>query len=149
MSVDEIGRAFSEQGDLGRTIEQWRLNRTQRLSIQDGSAVPLSSEVVFLFHVIPAESFTRTVLDRSWKILPEEKLHIYVPHGAASYRYNADGYLCLGAPVAENRYCGYTQIFRSGIIEYADSAIYGAGNRKADGPMLQGYPSSLPEPGAE
>jgi hypothetical protein len=125
MSVDEIGRAFSEQSDLSRAIEQWRMSRAQRLSIQNGGPVPLSSEVVFLFHVIPAESFTRTVLDRSWKVPQEEKDHIYVPHGAASYRYNADGFLCLGAPVAENRYCGYTQIFRSGVIEYADSGIFG------------------------
>jgi hypothetical protein len=125
MSVDEIGRAFSEQSDLGRTIEQWRRSRSERLSIQGGGPIPLSSEVTFLFHVIPAESFTRTVLDRSWRVSEEEKLHIYVPHGAASWRYNADGFLCFGAPVAENQYCGYTQIFRSGIIEYADSAIFG------------------------
>jgi hypothetical protein len=135
MSVDEIGRAFSEQSDLSRAIEQWRLNRTTRLSIQNGGPVPLSSEVVFLFHVVPAESFTRTVLDRSWKVSQEEKNHIYVPHGAASHRYNADGFLCIGAPVAENRYCGYTQIFRSGIIEYANSSIFG--------PPHQGMPSMI------
>ena len=125
MSVDEIGRAFSEQSDLGRAIEQWRLNGTQRLSIQNGGPVPLSSEVIFLFHVTPAESFTRTVLDRSWKVSEAEKNHIYVPHRAASYRYNADGFLCLGATAAENRYCGYTQIFRSGVIEYVDGNVFG------------------------
>ncbi len=135
MSVDEIGRAFSEQSDLSRAIEQWRLNRAKRLSIQGGGPVPFSSEVVFLFHVIPAESFTRTVLGRSWKVSQEEKDHIYVPYGAASFRYNADGFPCLGAPVAENGYCGYTQIFRSGIIEYANSGIFG--------PPHQGMPSMI------
>lgn len=135
MSVDEIGRAFSEQSDLGRAIEQWRRDRTLRLSIQGGGPVPLSSEVIFLFHIIPAESFTRTVLDSSWKVSEEEKNYIYVPNGAASYRYNADGFLCLGARVAEKDYGGYTQIFRSGIIEYVDSNVFG--------PVYPGGPSMI------
>jgi hypothetical protein len=79
-----------------------------------------------LFHVIPASAFTKDVLRESWAVSQQEKDFMYVPHGATGYRYNADGFLTLtsigGAMLGNgSKAFGYTQLFRSGIIEYADS----------------------------
>jgi len=137
MSVEEIGRAFSERRELRETIEYWRTHRAELASRGDGP-VPLASEVTMLFHVMPASAFNREVLRRTWIMPPEEKLRVYVPngHGAFSTRYNGDGFLATAQISGQAGADGYTQLFRSGIIEYADSRCYWGSNGL--GPMVRG-----------
>jgi Putative DNA-binding domain len=122
MSVDEIGRAFSQQGEVREAIERWRTYRAELIS-QDKGPAQLSAGVACLFHLIPAEAFTRGILRESWRVPPEEQRSVYVPCGNYNQRYNADGFLCLsGSGVilpGQSRPYAYTQLFRSGIIEYA------------------------------
>ncbi len=122
MSVDEIGRAFSEQRELGETIRRWRSHRADLVARGEGP-VAIAGMVTTLFHVIPASAFSHTILRESWKLPEEDKNHIHVPHGINSYRYNADGF--LGLAQAGNDDHAYTQVFRSGIIEYADGHCSG------------------------
>ena len=139
MSLDEIGRAFSAQSELGEIIERWRTHRAELIAKGKGPA-QLTSPVTFLLHVIPADSFTRQVLSETWSASKEERDHMYVPMGAYGFRYNADGFLCHsqfnpGGPTVS----GYTQLFRSGIVEYADSHCFWAmkfGGRSV--PVIQG-----------
>ena len=137
MSVEEIGRAFSERRELHEAIEHWRAHRTELASLSNGP-VPMASEVTMLFHVMPASAFNREVLRHTWIMPPEEKLCAYVPngHGAFSHRYNADGFLATAQISGQAGADGYTQLFRSGIIEYADSRCYWGSNEL--GPTVRG-----------
>ena len=125
MSVEEIRRAFSEQGELRETIAQWRSHRAEMIEMGEGPA-PLSCEVVMLFHVIPADSFTLGVFTEAWRVPKDEKKSVYVPNGNLYQRYNADGFLCLSgsAKIPSSDVYAYTQLFRSGIVEYAFSHFY-------------------------
>ncbi|MFP5267589.1 MAG: helix-turn-helix domain-containing protein [Acidobacteriota bacterium] len=122
MSVDEISRAFSGQRELGETIRRWRMKRVALIA-RDRGPVSLSGDVKTLFHVIPASAFSSSILRESWKLSEEDQRRIYVPKGISSTRYNADGFLALGQ--AGSGVYGYTQVFRSGIIEYADAQCSG------------------------
>lgn len=122
MSVDEIGRVFSEQRELGEIIRRWRSDRADLVARNEGP-VTMAGTVTTLFHVIPASAFSHTTLRQSWKLPEEDKNQIHVPHGISSYRYNADGF--LGLVQAGNDVYAYTQVFRSGIIEYADGHCSG------------------------
>jgi hypothetical protein len=124
ISVDEIGRSFSERGELRDAIAAWRSNRAS-LSAQGKGPDKPAGPVSLLFHVIPASAFTRNELRESWAVPEQEKLQVYVPHGITNFRYNADGFLCLASTGAQSEAFGYTQLFRSGIIEYADGYCYG------------------------
>lgn len=117
MSVDEIGRAFSEGRELGEVIRQWRSYRTQLAALGQGP-LPTSPKVTFLFHAIPASSLARDVLRKNWSISEDEKYKVYCPQGGYDFRYNADGF--LRASMAGKEPNGYTQVFRSGMMEYAD-----------------------------
>ncbi len=123
MSVDEIGRAFSERSELREAIERWRSHRAELVTRGVGP-VQLAGAVTMLFHAIPASAFTRDVLRQTWTVSDQEKNYMYVPHGATNFRYNADGFLCLASVGAPSEAYGYTQLFRSGIVEYADSNCY-------------------------
>lgn len=124
MSVDEIGRAFSEQSELGERIREWRSHRAELLALGKGPA-PLASEVAMLFHVIPADSFSRGLLRGTWRVTEDEKNYMHVPHGPYHPRYNADGFICLAQTgVTQDATYGYTQMFRSGIVEYVDSNCF-------------------------
>jgi len=127
MSIDEIGRAFSQQGEIRETIERWRLNRAALIS-QDKGPVQLSAGVACLLHLIPAEAFTRGILRESWRVSPEDQRAVYVPCGNYHQRYNADGFIChSGSGVVlpgQSKPYAYTQLFRSGIIEYAFSNFF-------------------------
>jgi hypothetical protein len=123
MRVDEIGRAFSEQNELSQAIDNWRIHRVALVENKRGP-VKLSGEVSLLFHVIPSSTFTRNPLRESWDVPQIEKLGIYVPRGGTRERYNADGFLRFGDSGDPSGAEGYTQIFRSGAIEYADSTLF-------------------------
>jgi hypothetical protein len=126
MSVDEIGRAFSEQSELRERISKWRAQRAALIESRNAPA-QLGGEVVMLFHTIPADGFSGNTLHSSWRIPEEDKNHVYVPCGARTPRYNADGFICTSAYLTHpGGVFGYTQLFRSGVSEYADSYSYRA-----------------------
>lgn len=141
MSVDEIGKAFSQQGEIRETIERWRSNRAE-LILQDRGPVQLSTEVAMLFHLIPAEAFTRGILRESWRVPRETQKTVYVPCGNYYQRYNADGLLCHASSgvvlQGQSKPYAYTQLFRSGIIEYAFSHFYRS-PLGATGSMIDGW----------
>lgn len=129
MSLDEIRRAFSEQGELREGINAWRAHRVELLE-QGRGPVLLSDNVVMLFHVIPADSFTPGAFTEVWRVPEQEKKDVFVANGNYYQRYNADGFLChsnratVGLPQKRDGYWGYTQLLRSGIVEYAFSNFY-------------------------
>jgi hypothetical protein len=123
MSVDEIRRAFSEQRELSETIDNWRSNRADLASRNEGPVI-FASNVIMLFHVIPASAFSREPLRETWVVPDRDKLAVYVPHRSTNRRYNADGYLATAQIHPKSGAYGYAQMFRSGIMEYADSQIY-------------------------
>jgi hypothetical protein len=138
MSVDEIGRAFSEQHELREAIDKWRADRAELILSRKGPAL-LSGEVVMQFHLIPAEAFTRGIMREPWRFSKDQGRSVYVTCGNYHQRYNADGFLCLaqfGGRVQPNP-SGYTQIFRSGIIEYANGNHYGV-RSESSGPVIWG-----------
>ena len=126
MSVDEIRRAFSEQGELRETIARWRASRLEMLEGGRGP-VAVTSGVIMLFHIIPAEAFTPGAFTETWRVSGAEKTNVYVPSGNYNQRYNADGFLCHGSlnrMETPHALRGYTQLFRSGIVEYGFSHNY-------------------------
>lgn len=133
MSWDEIRRAFSEQSELREAISRWRFHRLEMIQGKFGP-VDLHGEVAMLFHVIPADSFTPDNFIEAWRVQDSEKAAVHVETGNYYQRYNADGFLCHSnralAGLAEKTggYLAYTQLFRSGIVEYAFSNFYRPAN---------------------
>ena len=123
MSVDEIGRMFSEQGELSERIARWRAHRALLIEENRGPT-PLLGPVTMLFHAIPASAFVPLEYRQSWRVPdPRENKPYHVPHGGSGGgRYNADGYLAITD--IGNRTYGYLQFFRSGIVEYADNYCF-------------------------
>ncbi len=127
MSIDEIRRAFSEQGELREIITRWRKHRLELIEAGRGP-VPLAAGAITLFHVIPVEAFTPGSYTSAWRIDEQDKMKVYVP-GSANYshRYNADGFICHSGIYRGEESANlqaYTQLFRSGIIEYGFSHEY-------------------------
>lgn len=129
MSVDEIGRAFSGRWELGGAIRKWRSKRTE-LALTGEGPIPTQPKVTFLFHAIPASALVEDVLRGSWSIDQQDKHKIYCPHSGYESRYNADGFLRF-TKIGADLY-GYTQVFRSGITEYADLFFCYPPNQNAD-----------------
>jgi hypothetical protein len=84
-----------------------------------------------LFHVIPEAAFSPGTFKEAWRVQGNEKKDVFVPTGNYYQRYNADGFLChsnravAGRPAdKEDGYWAYTQLFRSGIVEYAFTTFY-------------------------
>jgi hypothetical protein len=129
MNWDEIRRAFSEQGEIRETIAAWRAHRADLVE-QKRSPVPLNNDVAMLFHLIPADAFTPGSLTETWRLSDSEKRAVHVVTGNYYQRYNADGFLChanravFGPLEKTDGYHGYTQLFRSGIVEYGFSHFY-------------------------
>ncbi len=129
MSWDEIRRAFSEQSELREVIARWRAHRAD---LVEEKRVPmrLAGKVAMLFHIIPADAFTPGNFTETWRLSQDEKRAVFVPYGNSQQRYNADGFLChssyasAGPPQKTDGCWGYTQLFRSGIVEYAFGHFY-------------------------
>jgi hypothetical protein len=130
MSIDEIRRAFSEQGELREAIARWRAHRVDLIEQKRGPVL-LHGEVSMLFHIIPADAFTPGKFTETWRLPGHEKQAVHVVRNNYYQQYNADGFLChsnraiVGPPQKNDGYHGYTQLFRSGISEYAFSHFYG------------------------
>jgi hypothetical protein len=120
MSVEEIGRAFSAQRELGEAIQAWRAHRTQLIA-QNNGPLRLPGRTAMVFHVIPPSAFNQEPIRDTWTVSEEEKRIIYVPRGSLYYHYNADGFIASGQTGGAAR--GYAQLFRSGIHEYVDAQI--------------------------
>lgn len=143
MSVDEVRRAFSEQRELREAITTWRAHRVELIEQSRGPVI-LSKDVALLFHVIPTNAFAAGAFTEVWRAPESEKKHVFVASGNYYQRYNADGFLCHSNPASVGRprqstdgYMGYTQLFRSGIVEYAFSSFYWSPSR-VDRPLIQG-----------
>jgi hypothetical protein len=130
MDWDEIRRAFSEQRELRETIANWRAHRLDLIE-QGRGPVLLEGEVAMLFHIIPADAFTPGMFTEAWRMSHDQKKAVFVQYGNYNQQYNADGFLCYSGRAAAgprkktDGYWGYTQLFRSGIVEYAFSHFYG------------------------
>ena len=125
MSIDEIRRAFSEQGELREIVKGWREHRAALIEKGNGPIL-VGSEVAMLFHVIPARAFTPRSFTETWRVSENEQKGIHVANGNYNQRYNADGFLCYSgtAEINSTRVYAYTQLFRSGIVEYAFSNFF-------------------------
>jgi hypothetical protein len=121
MNIDEIRRAFFEQGELRETITHWREQRVNLVASGNGP-LRLSAGTIVMFHVIPVDAFTPGVFRSVWRIAAEEKDRIRIPGRSFGYsRYNADGFLRHSLEhnrVGTQTVDAYTQLFRSGIAEY-------------------------------
>lgn len=130
MDWDEIRRAFSEQSELRETIAAWRAHRLDLIEQKRGPVL-LDGEVAMLFHIIPADAFAPGAFREAWRLPEGQKKGIFVPYGNYYQQYNADGFLChsnravAGPHQKTDGYWGYTQLFRSGIVEYGFSHFYG------------------------
>lgn len=113
----------STETQLLERIGRWRAHRS-RLIERNKGPVPLSSEVTTLLHVIPVDSLTRRPMTGLWCISDQEKDQIYVPHGDTRHHYNQDGFIRIAGIGDKGAAFGYTQIFRSGAIEYANNHCY-------------------------
>lgn len=77
MSLDEIRRAFSEQGELREAIAAWRAHRVDLIQQKRGP-IPVSDDAVMLFHVIPADAFTPGAFTEAWRAPESESKDVYV-----------------------------------------------------------------------
>lgn len=133
--VVEEGLQFSPETKLLEEIGKWRARRS-RLIERNKGPVSLANEVTTLLHIIPAHSLVRRAMSESWSISEQERHEIYVPHGGTTFSYNEDGFIGIAGLGEQGAAFGYTQIFRSGIIEYANNNCYGSAGQNLDGMVL-------------
>jgi hypothetical protein len=136
MSEDEIQQLFPLESRRLETIAKWRANRAE-LAAQGKGSLPLVGEVGMLFHVIPSDSLARRTIREPLHVPQQQWSQIYVTSQATNFRYNQDGFLASARVGNELSAYGYTQIFRSGIFEYANGNCY-MSPRNGMGPMVLG-----------
>jgi hypothetical protein len=120
MSVEQIRRSFSQQEELRYQIERWR---SDRLEILTGSESPrdLGNSARLIVHFIPTSAFLPSH-GLWWTFSPEDRRNLFV-HGKPRLsdnggRFNGDGYFKPGGSTEPTIPGGYSQAFRSGILEY-------------------------------
>jgi hypothetical protein len=107
-----------------KALAGWRADRTQLIAANEGP-VKLSGTVMMLIHIVPISALLRDVLREPWSVQEEDKQSGFVPHTGNASHYNSDGFLRFASTGREANAYGYTQLFRSGIAEYADGHCYG------------------------
>jgi hypothetical protein len=124
MTQQNITDDTSPEAPLLELIGKWRAKRA-RLTERGGGPVPPSSKATTLLHVIPAHAFVRRSTTEPWKVPEQTQERIYVPHGGTRHQYNEDGFIRIAGLSKDGPAFGYTQIFRSGITEYANCNCFG------------------------
>ena len=121
MDVSEIRAAVTLSETMLERIRNFRLTR---LSMISAGEAPLQTrgEPTFVLHLVPLNAF-----DPSTQIdlrIAEKNTNLIRPVyvSTCETRYNADGFLAYRTKYDGEVYA-YTQIFRNGIIESADSSI--------------------------
>jgi hypothetical protein len=124
-------------------VPGWNFGEAQELIGQRLGPVVVEPGTIVLFHVIPAEAFTPGAFTEAWRVPAQEKNNVHVPGHSMGYtRYNADGFLChsmvhnsQNSPQVD----AYTQVFRSGIVEYCFSHSFNPPwSSSATKPMIRG-----------
>jgi len=120
MDVYQVGQAFAQQRSLGERIERWRSERIAKINRGEGS-IPVGGPSLLVIHFIPALAILQPTLAGNWFVPEQLKLKIRPLSlgGSFNYRYNSLGYVVYPGPSGY----GYTQLYRTGILEYVDGAV--------------------------
>jgi hypothetical protein len=130
MNIDQIRSSFLQKRELSDRIRAWRNHRLDLISTGN-SPVKLCSPTALIIHAISADFFSEGHQLKSWRFPKESRSLLYLPaeNSGAYPLYNADGflqhsYINRGAGgFRDNGAAAYTQIFRSGAIEYLDAGV--------------------------
>ena len=126
LDVGEIRSAFLASEALPEKIKRFREQRLAEI-IADQTPVELISNSLLVIHLIPVSSFLYGTNAENIIVSSEKDRFKIITSTSASYsRYNIDGYLTC-QKVDDNKYLSYSQIYRTGIIEYVDSSFIGPG----------------------
>jgi hypothetical protein len=131
LNVTELKSTCLATTGLGERIRSFHVDRLSKISAEE-VPVPLIGKVRTIFHLIPYAAFEASPslsfagIQDIWSIP-------LMYASARSYRYNVDGLLVYH----EKEECefseGYTQVYRSGIIESVNANLFGSG---AEGPYI-------------
>jgi hypothetical protein len=123
MDVYQVGQAFAQSRYLGEQINEWR-NRRVGLLLQGETPVKLQGQSVMAIHFIPASAIVGGFRASNWLMPQEHKQSIRMvgSRSIGNTRYNSSGFLMFPGWAGEGA-GGYTQIFRSGILEYVNSEL--------------------------
>ncbi len=121
LDVQEIRDAFAQSSDLARRISEFRADRVAKILADEGPRT-LHDRPKMILHLVPYSSMgLHELIDVRTMSAALQGFRLFDYRGYDD-RINLDGRLVYYGG-AEGRPCvGYAQIYRSGIIEAADSA---------------------------
>jgi hypothetical protein len=118
MDISQIRAAFALSEELPDRIRRFRDDRLSKI-VADETPVEMEPKGKIILHLLPLSAFTRSssidvrpFASGSLEIKP-------VVSGAYSSRLNVDGFVSSW-PLRTTKYCCFTQLFRTGIIEAVD-----------------------------
>jgi hypothetical protein len=129
MDLDEVRAAFARAGAFGEKIQRFRAERIAKLLAGEGP-VTLDGNAIVVLHMIPFSAFDlgRPFVHFSGE---EGRRWVYQPLYAQGwdFRYNADGLLSV-FPHGRELSTSYLQVFRKGMLEFADTGLLLAPERQ-------------------
>ncbi|MFZ5817456.1 MAG: helix-turn-helix domain-containing protein [Bacillota bacterium] len=132
MDLDEVRRAMTFADAVSQHVNRFRLDRLAKIVARE-TPVPLVDGACIVLHLIPL-----TLGDPGFRVsLSEEHIRKMVPISSSGYDYriNVDG-LVTFFPNKRQPY-SYLQVFRSGALEAADSAILQRSDNRIPGLGLE------------
>lgn len=139
LDIAQVRDLFAMSGSMAERLQSLRAERIATVLRGDGP-LPLVPGPRALLHVIPAQATVPgNAIDVKWfgRNSMIQALH-NISGGFTSWHYNADGVLTYVGPDTSGFFLSYVHLFRSGVIEAADTSI--VTGRVGDDPPL--IPSS-------
>lgn len=123
LDVTDLRAAFALSDSLNTQIRQFRTERIAQILAHE-TPVPLKSATNLIFHLVPFLAFdpmARPDLVVNTGLF-REKLALW-QDVSRRFRYNFDGFLAHSTLNVQQKYTGYAQFFRSGIIELVEADL--------------------------
>jgi hypothetical protein len=121
MDVSELRSAFTLAGSVIERVREFREHRIAELHDNKTPVTLVAGNRRTILHVIPLESFSRSVQYDVLKYSKSGQSAKIPPITAGSWgsRINLDGFVTFSG--AENGSMSYTQLFRSGVVEAVEA----------------------------
>ncbi len=123
MDTTQLREAYLQGDSLSQKVKNFHTDRISALRAGE-TPLPMASKSMLCLHIIPASAFSTSQSLKVADHLDDQRLHPICSSGW-SPRINLDGVLVTAGSRGDEGAFGYTQLYRSGIIEAVASGILG------------------------
>ncbi len=142
LDVHQIRAAFLGSETTAEGIRNFRLDRVSRIRAQE-TAVPLLASPSAVLHIVPLGAFAGStrydvISLKASTVIPQALAPLFRDF-ANSFKINFDGLLVYGVDRNKSS-TGFTQLYRTGIIETADTTFISSANSYGMGKIISSVP---------